>query len=298
MTHIFNYQLEVPLMKSTLTKIVRGAAWAGGATLLVASLVSNRAAATPMEEWSQSLTPGLSTQNEFVMVFSGNQTASIPTQTAASYDDPFASPTINVAYNGGLGETIVTFSGSGSIGNSSPVQVGLSNLAEGVMATELGAYWENTSDSSTAAAPVLEISPTPSAAVAGYAILYLDYDPPSTPQPTYYEFSYQSPANLANILLKNPNNAFDAVLESFTSSPTSGFLLSNTLIPLDDLNFNDEPPPGNVGSMFNPIPDPPSLSAGSSEDISVPEPGSIALLGMAGCMLGLAGFRRRMNQAA
>jgi hypothetical protein len=80
-----------------------------------------------------------------------------------------------------------------------------------------------------------------------------------------------------------------------------GFQLSQTLIPLDNLNFNDDPPPGSPGSSFTPLPsfDGQSLPAGDgagnpggSFTADLPEPSSLLLLatgifGTAGC------FRKR-----
>jgi hypothetical protein len=261
-------------MHSAHATRIRAALILGMAAALIGGLLSNRAMAQT-EEWSESITPGLSTQNEFVMVFSGDQTGNIPTQTAASYDNPFSSPTINVAYNAGMNQTTVTFSGSNSISSSSAVQVGLSNLAEGTMGNEVGAYWENTSDSSTAEAEILDISSSSPTSGSSYVVVYIDFD--RLPSPTWWV----EPVNPADVppifvLADDPNSV------SFVDA---GFMFSNTEIPLDDLNLSLEPPPGDAGSMFIPLPDPAPLNPGGSEDISLPEPGSLMLLAIGAALL-------------
>ena len=51
-----------------------------------------------------------------------------------------------------------------------------------------------------------------------------------------------------------------------------GFLTSPTLIPLDNLNFNDYPPPGSPGSTYNPLPSLDStLNPGGSESAVAPD---------------------------
>jgi hypothetical protein len=67
----------------------------------------------------------------------------------------------------------------------------------------------------------------------------------------------------------------------------AGFFISNTEIPLSDLNPPLEPPTGSPGSPFTAIPNlsgPLGAGASVSADVS-PEPGtaSLVLLGLLGC---------------
>jgi hypothetical protein len=80
-----------------------------------------------------------------------------------------------------------------------------------------------------------------------------------------------------------------------------GFQFSNTMIPLDDLNLQDYPPPGAPGSTFMSVPGIPDASPidpGSSllsqtlQSPDVPEPASLGLLA-AGSLMTLRRRRRR-----
>lgn len=77
----------------------------------------------------------------------------------------------------------------------------------------------------------------------------------------------------------------------------AGYMLSPTLIPLDSLNINDDPPTGSPGSPFTPLPQyDGTLSAGGSESGAVPDASwTIALLGIAAGSLAAA--RRHFARA-
>ena len=60
-----------------------------------------------------------------------------------------------------------------------------------------------------------------------------------------------------------------------------GYQLSPTLIPLDNLNFNDVPPPGHPGSNFTDLPQ----YDGSLVSTGVPEPSTWAMM-----LFGFAGL--------
>ncbi len=59
-----------------------------------------------------------------------------------------------------------------------------------------------------------------------------------------------------------------------------GYLLSPTQIPLDQLNFSDQPPTGSPGSPFTALPqyDGSSITPGNSENISAPDQSSTLTL--------------------
>lgn len=227
------------------------------------------------------ITPGLSSQNSFTMILSGNESTTLNSaiSNSANYVNPFpGGGAPSVSYNSMTNQTTAVFSGS-SITNANAVQVGLAGLTQGTMNDEVDAYWSD--GVSTAASQVLEMdSSTPSAGTK-WLYVYVNYDPPATPVPTYYGETFNPSLPIPPIELTNPNNAGNDATEDFSDfSPNIGFMFSNTEIPLDQLNFGNEPPPGSMGSMWNTLPDPPSLSPGSSEDISVPEPSSVVLLAL------------------
>jgi hypothetical protein len=260
---------------------LRAAAILSATAILAGSLLANQAHAAPVgEEWSQMITPGLSSQNSFTMVFSGNVSTTLNSaiSNSANYVNPFpGGGAPSVSYSSMANQTTLIFSGS-SITNSNAVQVGLSGLQQGTMYDEDDAYWGN--GSSTASSQVLQMdSSTPSAGTK-WLYVYVDYDPPATPVPTYYGETFDPALAPPPIVLTNPVNSGNDATESFTPSATAGYMISNTEIPLDQLNFGNEPPPGSMGSMWNPIPDPGTLSPGASEDLVVPEPSSLVLIAL------------------
>ena len=74
----------------------------------------------------------------------------------------------------------------------------------------------------------------------------------------------------------------------------AAYFISPTEIPLDDLNLTDEPPPGNPGSPFTPLPSFDGILApGSSDTASSPDGGAtVVLLGLA--TTSLAALRSRV----
>ena len=79
-----------------------------------------------------------------------------------------------------------------------------------------------------------------------------------------------------------------------------GIFLSDTLIPLDDLNLGDTPPPGAPGSQFTDLTRFDGLILAPGESLStVPEPSTWAMMMLGFAGLGLAGYRQsRKNVSA
>jgi hypothetical protein len=255
-------------MKSIRTKTIRVASLLFATTmLLVGGAFVNRAAADTLEEWGMSLASPNDANSQFTIVFAGDQTANISTAGAVN---PFvgAGSMVSASFDGV--NTNVTFSGP-SITNTT-VTFGL-NVGANVLANEVSATWEDGSS-----VPVLDLSTTPDPTGTTFETIFFAFDPPATPVPSYYYEFPVDPAALPPIVLSNPSTSGPPLTFS-----NSGFLLSPTLIPLDHLNFGNEPPPGQPSSQFEGLASPPSLGPQVSEDFSTPEPASlIRLAGLLG----------------
>jgi len=125
---------------------------------------------------------------------------------------------------------------------------------------------------------------SPSSGATKYLVSYVNVTVGNSPGGYWFEIPY-APARPVTFV---DNNSAPITLSNV------GFFLSNTEIPLDNLNFNDYPPPGSSGSMFNPAPSFDStLNPQGSETGGVPDASSTAtLIGLA--FGGMRVFGRRM----
>ena len=219
----------------------------------------------------------------FSMVFQGNVLSSL--DTMQTQNDPFLNPYLYVNenyFNGtgttsvtatldGNGNTVVTWTGSnpvvssdsfnyGGFGNSEP-HFGLdpttASAPVGQSLNVLSPYWSN--GTLTMTLPGLSaslanggITPTSDP----FAIIFADVTSDGNTVGTWFELPYTSSSPMVT-------------LTNYTSSAETlsdvGYFLSPTEIPLDQLNYGHEPPPGTNGSPFTPLPglDGTTLSGGN-----------------------------------
>jgi hypothetical protein len=215
----------------------------------------------------------------------------------------------------GNGNTVVTYTGSNPILSSytfnSPNKlpnfgldgsVGSSVSGGGPSFKVLSQSWSNGSSTT----PLPDLSATvsgPTGSPVKYLTVFADVTSNGSTVGQWFEIPY-----VAGTTPK-------LTLTNYTSSNETlsnvGFMTSPTLIPLDNLNFNDYPPPGSPGSTFTPLPsfDGQSLlggngtgSAGGSLDQTLPEPSSLILLAtglfIPGVCFGLRRIAKRVVRKA
>ena len=118
---------------------------------------------------------------------------------------------------------------------------------------------------------------TPPTGSGGYIIAYLQ-DTDDVGQ--WLELPYTTGPTGSLMLTLSNNDSTPLTFNDY------GYFLSPTFIPLDNLNFTGEPPPGHPNSPFTVLPTPPSLSAGGSEVVAAtPEPSELGLLVLGGLAL-------------
>ena len=159
----------------------------------------------------------------------------------------------------------------------------ISNLAP------LSRYWANASGTPLQQLPDVVGMPSPpilASLAVQYVILATTFTAGRVSSTSWFEVPFvQSAGNPQSGLSTGPG----------VTLSNSGFLLSDTQIPLDQLNFGNEPPPGQPGTPFTPLPQYEGLQipASGSATLSLPEPGSLSLIVMGlACAAAASGYRR------
>ncbi len=253
----------------------------------------------------------------FAIVFQGNVTGSI--DTSATANDPGLNPFAYVnsqLNNGGTtsvtaaldgnGNTVVTFTGSNPImsgssfdfGNNLP-HVGLSSAANGPASLDLiSQTWSNSSSSYTLPGGVSVSIFNGGGAADPYAIFFTQVTTGGLTSGEWFELPYTA-GTYPRLTLTNYTSSVETLSDA-------GYYLSPTQIPLDDLNFGSNPPPGYPGSPFTPLPNLDGQTLGAGNGIGgaggsittqgLPEPSSI--ISMATGLLIAAGYFGRKRIAS
>jgi hypothetical protein len=122
-----------------------------------------------------------------------------------------------------------------------------------------------------------------------YATFYANVTCKGETQGQWNEVSFMT-GTLPTLMLNNPTDCTEILSDV-------GFILSETHIPLDDLNLGGEPPPGFPGSRFTDLPglDGTAICPGCTIDVGlVSEPAAWLLLAVAWAG-GVISYRRRMG---
>jgi hypothetical protein len=238
---------------------------------------------------------GSSTEHEVDLLFPGNLTGFF-----GSFINAFAGGSTSVNYSAGSNTTTLSFldavGGTGILPSASATfgfdYAGSSDSPN----SQVGV--ESTSGDLANPTPIqlpaltVGINPPSSGVATQYVISFAQVTAGGQTTTSWFEVPYVGP-NLPQISFQNDSNV------PLTLSDV-GFQLSNTMIPLDNLNFNDEPP-----SSFTPVPDlpnntpqdPTTIGASSYDIVNLPEPSGVVLLALGA--LGLIGCRmcRRRRRA-
>jgi hypothetical protein len=259
------------------------------ALLVLAAALS--ASAARAEEYNQFAACPSGGANTFTLVLQGNVVANI--DLTATQNDPKVNPFyyVNQHWFGGSGttsvtavfngtNTVVTFTGSNPIlssynfynntGQSGEPHFGLNG--SGGSFTLLSSSWTNTNTSTTTMLPSLSVhAPGVSGPNVKYITFFADVTANGQTVGQWFELPYTGSTI--------PTFQFTNYTSGAETLSNVGFQLSPTLIPLDNLNWPSDPPPGQSGSMFTPAPqDDQSLGPLASENIATPEPSTMVLL--------------------
>jgi hypothetical protein len=182
------------------------------------------------------------------------------------------------------GNTVLVYSGSNAISNTE--SFGSPNPNPHFAATSptdptiLNQYWGPPS----APLNVPGVSVTAPPVGPGYTLIYVDATAQGLTVGQWFEF----PGSVLQPIFTNNNAATGPVTLS-----DAGYLFSPTEIPLDMLNFSDEPPPNSPGSTFIPLP-----QYNGRVLTPMPEPSTWIMLASGLIMVGRAAQRRSKNAVA
>jgi len=236
-------------------------------------------------------TTGVS-QNQLNFVVTGDHTADF-TATVNPFGTFGTNNAVTYTYNATLDQTTISFAGPNSVAAGASAYAGLD--ASGFSDQIAYAYWGMPQSSPPSSlglpAPSWSVSNPGSGPNSIFIILYATIELSNGQSVSSWD-EQQVPANQPFMVGLGNNDTLNGNQFAFNV----GFQFSNTEIPLDDLNLTDYPPPGQTGSMFNPLPGIPNdseiPSGGSLEsgEIDTPEPSMIALFSCGA--LGLLGHWR------
>lgn len=259
------------------------------------------AGAARAEDFNEYVTLTSSQATSFTMVLKGNVISSInlvAMQTDATVN-PFYWVIVNVYHNVGTstvtatlnaqGNTVVTFTGTHPITTGEtnspghPPHFGLDPSASdggGPKLTVVSQYYSNGA-AKTNTPSVSFNSPALGSGAVKYEIFFADVTQGGQSGGEWFEIPYTGSTA--------PSLAPTVYTGGTVDLSNVGYQLSPTLIPLDDLNFQDYPPPGSPGSGFS------SLPQYDGAMISAPEPSvwAMMLLGL----FGVGAILRRRRQA-
>jgi hypothetical protein len=217
-----------------------------------------------------------SSQSQLNVVLSGN----VPTSQIDGTLNPFGSGgSYSLSYDSVNNRTTVSFTGGSPVANGSSINVGYSATQPEQIVSK---YWGSAQSSPPSSLLVPVVSIADIGTGNGVANSFFDvFVTLGTGQTDAFQLPIAS-SQSQRIVISNPG-----VTPEFISSLTYG--ISNTEIPLDELNQNLDPVGSSPLPGFNPITLNPGTSFDSG-DFTLPEPSTFSLL-----VLGLGGLvlRRR-----
>jgi hypothetical protein len=292
-----------------------------GAAVLLAAFLNNVAQAYPQGPESLDtgyyaadlpLPPTLTNATGIVEQFPGNLTGQLPSMSAGdSASDPFANQTdIGPTGHTGDGDWLVPYDGvhTNDTYSGDPLDPVLIDSVH--MGFDLGAVdnplWDEVQPSAQFFAdshgvpllefPALGAAPTPAVSPGGpfhYVVIHMQAAlGGGSPAGEWFELPYTAGGPVPQITL----TAGD---QGMTLSNV-GYFLSPTQIPLDNLNVQDYPAPGSPGTPFTSLPSyqGSTIDAGGNKTITLPEPGSLALVIVGGLIVAATGGYRRCRRAS
>jgi hypothetical protein len=241
----------------------------------------------------------------FTLVVKGNITTHL-NLTAIQSDpvvNPFAYVDLNILHHATSsstvtanftgGNTVITFSDTnpikhsysgmfnyGGSSNGKP-HFGLdSSSSGGTSVTMTSQKWSDQHNTQSTSSPALSIKgPATSGTHFKYVNFYVNVTAGGQTTGQWFEVPFNTGTS-PKITLTNGST------DNLTLS-NSGYFISPTLIPLDNLNFNSDPPPGMSGSHYQSLPslDGQSVGPGGSINNPLPEPSSVISLAMGAVLL-------------